>query len=285
MPESCRPQTIPVPRRPWTLDRRRALPYIGVDDAASLLVAFSGRHGGVSRGPCGGANMAWQVGDDDRAVAANRRLLLEEVAGSGRPPRLITVTQVHGDRVMTVESRRGCDPGVWRHLEADGLITREPGPCLGILTADCFPVLLAAGENAGVGAVHAGWRGVVRGIVPRAIEKLAVLAGVRPAAMRMFIGPGIRRCCFEVGEEVPAALERACPALDVATIWWPGPRPGYGYLDLPAAICRQAQGAGVQVEHIADCGLCTADGDFFFSYRRDHGITGRQIGVIGLRAG
>jgi hypothetical protein len=261
------------------------IPYLAVEDAAPLLLACTGRHGGVSRGAYCSANMAWHVGDQEEAVVANRGRLRQQLGGGSRFTGLVTVSQVHGDRVVIVDPRRESEPDAWRHQKADGLITREPGWLLGILTADCFPVFLAAGGNAGVGVVHAGWRGVVRGIVPRAIVDLASFTGTRPEDMRLYIGPGIRRCCFAVGAEVPAAIEHAWPGLNMAAIWFPGPRPGYGRVDLPALIACQAAQAGIPVGRIFDCGICTAGGDFFFSYRRDHGITGRQIGVIGLPAG
>src|SRR5262245_14151363 len=186
----------------WTLDLNAALPYWrprDPDPAAVLL--FSTRRGGVSRAPYDTLNLGRSTEDDPAAVAANRARLL--AAATLSPARLATAGQVHGARVVEVNA-----PG--HHPECDALVTRAPGVVLAVTTADCMSLLYRA---PGVVAVaHSGWRGTADGMPVAALTAVCRLAGCAPDAVHVAIGPAIRGCCYEVGEDVaglfPAAAVR-----------------------------------------------------------------------------
>jgi hypothetical protein len=161
--------------------------------------------------------------------------------------------------------------------EGDGLVTAEPGVVLAVLTADCAPVLLADPAARVVGAVHAGWRGLAAGVVEAAVAALAGL-GADPAATVGLVGPAVGGCCYEVGDDVRAAVGDRYPAALATT------RDGRPSLDPAAAAAAALAGAGIAEVRVA--GECTYDlAERFFSHRRDRGVTGRQAGLIALAPG
>ena len=167
--------------------------------AKGFLVAFTNRRGGVSAPPFDALNLAARVGDEADAVGTNRGRAAD--AAGFDPDRLVLARQVHEAHVIEA---RGDDAGVLG--EGDGLLTRSAGPVLSILTADCAPVVVA-GED-GVAVLHAGWRGIVAGVIEKGV---AALGGGRAA----WVGPCIHACCYEVGPEVTAAFEaRDLPVAD-----------------------------------------------------------------------
>ncbi|CAN5615883.1 purine nucleoside phosphorylase YfiH [soil metagenome] len=213
--------------------------------ATGVLVAFGDRHGGVSRAPYDTLNLAARGGDDPSCVRVNRRRAAHAAGFDARA--LALARQVHGAEVMEVGAGASGVLG-----EADGLVARTPGPVLAMLTADCAPVVVAGAD--GVALLHAGWRGLVAGVVGRGVARV----GVPRAA---WIGPAIRSCCYEVGREVMDAFERAG-------------LPTLGDRVDPADAARSAlTRAGVERVAVAD--ECTACSARYFSYRRD-GVTGRQ---------
>jgi YfiH family protein len=221
-------------------------------------VAFSTRVGGVSEGPFASLNLGRLTADEEERVDENRRRLLREV--DGEPERLTMNRQVHSATV------RRARPGE-RGVPGDGLWTDAPALPLLALAADCMPIALARerGERPGIAVLHAGWRGLLTGVV----EAGAAALGGRQAAA---IGPAIGPCCYEVGEEVAEPF-RARFGHDVVH----GRR-----LDLWTAAERALRDAGV--EHVERVDLCTAcHPELFFSHRRDAGLTGRQ-GVVALVA-
>ena len=217
-------------------------------------VIFSTRRGGVSDGPYASLNLGLLTDDDRVLVAENRRRLAETAAlasdsvASGR--------QVHGAELVE-----------WNHPpegpppEADGHLTRDAAIGLLVLTADCYPVALS--DGAGAAAVHCGWRGLAAGILESAVARLE-----QPAAA---VGPGIGRCCYDVGPEVLGAFSD----LD-------GVASGR-MLDLRAVITAKLAAAGVTaVEHVDHCTSCRPE--LYFSHRRDRGVTGRQGALVRLDA-
>jgi hypothetical protein len=232
---------------------------------------FSTRRGGVSRGEFASLNLGERWGDEPQAVAENLRRLAR--AGDFAPERLVRVRQVHGNEVLAAGA---VGPGV----EADAIWHRRAdGACVvGVLTADCVPVLLVDEEASVVAAIHSGWRGTVAGVVGRTVE---VLAGAGVPARRLYaaIGPCIERAAFEVGEEVAARFDAAFVERR------PDRRPR---VDLVAAVRAQLQAAGVATARIERVGGCThADADTYFSYRRDArgGVarTGQHLSFVGWR--
>ena len=216
-----------------------------------VLVAFSDRNGGVSDAPFDTLNVSRSVGDPDQATTNRERVAAALGFDVGS---LAQVWQVHGAEVL--EAAPGCS-GL--QGKADGLVARDRGVVCGVLAADCVPVLLEG--PSGVAALHAGWRGLVAGVLERGVETVGPVAAA-------WIGPSIHACCYEVGDEVIGAFKRA--GLPVA-----GPR----RVDPSLAALAALQRAGVT--NIARSGECTSCGSNYFSYRRD-GETGRQGAFVSL---
>ncbi len=235
---------------------------------------FLGRRGGVSRGLHGGINVGTGSADDAAAIAENRRLATEAVLPGGQ---LVTVYQVHSAECVT--ARAPFDHALRPH--ADALVTDRPGLALGVLTADCAPVLLADREARVVGAAHAGWKGALAGVTDTTILAMEAL-GARRERIAAAVGPCIARASYEVDlafrrrfEEADAENER----------FFADARAGHAQFDLEAYVAHRLAAAGVT--RIETLGLDTyADADRFFSYRRathrGEPDYGRQISIIGL---
>ncbi|MDQ3916244.1 MAG: polyphenol oxidase family protein [Actinomycetota bacterium] len=220
--------------------------------AAGILVAFTARLGGVSKPPYDTLNLAVRVGDDRADVMENRRRA--GGAAGFDAGRLTLAMQVHAADIADVGPD---DSGVVG--EADGLFTAAPGPVLAILAADCAPVALWGTD--GVAIVHAGWRGLVAGVVAKGVERVGAVHGA-------WIGPAIHACCYEVGPEVVAAFREAgFPVADES------------HVDPGRAACVALRQAGVERLVMSD--LCTSCDPRFFSYRRD-GVTGRHGAFVSL---
>lgn len=236
----------------------RTTPLLVDEHAASfgVSVVFSGRRGGRSEAPFDTLNLSPFIGDDPEAVAANQRSV-EDAAGF-EPGGLTLVHQVHGTDVL--EARSGGRVAG----DGDGLATTEKGLAIGVLTADCVPVLIK-GEH-GIAAAHAGWRGMTAGVIDEAAEKVGAIEAA-------WVGPSIHACCYEVGSEVLAAFEAS--GLPVAERREDGRgRVGPGRA---AAVILHRLGA----PYLSQSSICTSCDADFFSYRRD-GKTGRQGGFITL---
>lgn len=234
---------------------------------------FLTRRGGVSVGVAAGLNVGLGSGDDAAAVAQNRRLAAAAILPGAR---LVTVYQVHSPDAVVVE-----EP--WNESErprADALVTRRRGILLGIVTADCAPVLLADREAGVVGAAHAGWKGAHGGVIESTVAAMERL-GARRAAIAAAVGPCIAQRSYEVG----ADFRERFPAGD-ARFFGPG-RAGRFQFDLEGLVARRLADAGIAT--VERLGLDTyADEERFFSYRRathrDEGNYGRQFSLIGLAA-
>jgi YfiH family protein len=219
-----------------------------------LIVAFSDRRGGTSKAPYDTLNLATRVGDNRDDVLMNRKLVAD--AAGFDPDRLALTRQVHGAEVIEVPAGASGKVG-----EGDVLVARKAGSVLGILTADCVPIVLLG--DRGVAVVHAGWRGLVAG----AIE--AGVAAVQPV-LAAWIGPGIRACCYEVGSEVVEAFEsRGLPIADDTHV---DPSEAARFV-----LARSGVGNLIASQH------CTAHNPNYFSYRRD-GHTGRQGAFVTIAA-
>ena len=159
---------------------------------------------GVSAAPFDSLNLGARWGDAAATVEENRRRLLRAVGVAGP---LYVARQVHGAAVARV--RAGDDPAAIARIEADALITDDPGVALGVFVADCIPALIVDPRTGAVAAAHAGWRGTVAGVLPAAVRALVRRFGARPGDLRVALGPAIGPCCFEVGAEVVAAFAAA----------------------------------------------------------------------------
>ena len=240
---------------------------------AGLAHGFLGRRGGVSEGLVAGLNVGWGSGDDRAALAENRRRAVDAVLPGAR---LVTLHQIHSSYVV--------EAGDWpddQRPSADGLVTDRPGVLLGILTADCAPVLFADSEAGVVGAAHSGWRGAVVGVNEATVAAMEKL-GARRERIAAAIGPAIAARHYEVDHAFRALLLSYHP--DNARFFTDGPA-GKPHFDLEAYIAFRLAATGVRT--IEALGLDTyASPDLFYSFRRatHHGEPdyGRQISLIGL---
>jgi purine-nucleoside/S-methyl-5'-thioadenosine phosphorylase / adenosine deaminase len=240
------------------------------DGIPGLVHGFCGRRGGVSRGAFAELNLSARVGDDPDAVRENWR----RVHGAAGPVRFVTMRQIHGVHIGTVESPTA-DLG-----DTDGMVTAMAGIALGVLTADCAPILMIAPAQRIAAAVHAGWRGTLGGIVLQALTHLQQVFGVTPAAMSVALGPAIGGCCYEVDRAIADAFTQRWGTLPGAVH-----RQGNSkaMLDLRRANVIQLQGAGVGDTHVVGpCTRCAAAE--YFSYRAANGVTGRQLAFVGWHA-
>lgn len=241
--------------------------------ARGVRHAFSTRIGGVSEGPFASLNVAVGPGDRKDHVAENLRRFAGTLGVS--PDRLFQTSQVHGATVRVVAPND--DREAVLHEEADALVAdRGDGDhAIGIRVADCVPVLVHDSASGAVAAIHAGWRGVVGGVVPAAVAHLAIRAR-SPKGLVAAIGPCIGPCCFEVGEEVVEQLEMAAP--EPGVVLRDRPRP---HADLRLAVRAQLRSLGLEDAAIEDVDGCTkCDATRFFSHRRDGARSGRLIAAI-----
>jgi YfiH family protein len=240
----------------------------------SVPHGFLGRRGGVSRGIHTGLNVGPGSDDEAEAVAENRRRARDAVLPGAQ---LVTLYQVHSADAVTViapfEERL--------RPRADALVTDRPGLLLGILTADCAPVLLADAQAGVVGAAHAGWKGAIGGVTDSTIAAMETL-GAQRDRIAAAIGPCIARASYEVDD---GFLQRFCADDRENERFFTAGRPGHHQFDLEAYVAHRLAVGGIrQVELL---GLDTyADADRFFSYRRathrGEPDYGRQISLIGL---
>jgi len=230
--------------------------------------AFSTRHGGVSEGRYESLNLGILTDDDPGRVKQNRERL---AAALGRDPAGIAMGwQVHGADVQVhheppAPGRQGFGSPGDDLSRVDAQVTDSAAVTPLVLVADCVPVALAA--PGAVAMVHCGWRGVVAGVVERALVVLRRLASDGDASAA--IGPAIGPCCYEVGPEVSEVFVRNGHGDAVAG----------RMLDLPHIVWRELEALGVG--DIAAAGICVScRADLFFSHRRDRGVTGRQAGLV-----
>jgi hypothetical protein len=237
-----------------------------------LKHGFSTRLGGVSEHSQASLNLGGHVGDDPVKVEENRRRWAKALAMEGAES--VYMQQVHSNRV-SIATAGGS------FVATDGVVTNTPGLVLHVLVADCLPVLLLDPVTRVVGAVHAGWRGTVDSIVVEAVRVMVQEYGAKVRDIQAAIGPGIGGCCYRVDEPVLQKVREL--SVEWAMAMRESGTSGEKYLDLAVLNRLLLLRAGLDAKHITDSGLCTmADAGHFFSYRRDHGETGRQAGSIAL---
>ena len=224
------------------------------------------RLGGVSSAPYASLNLANHVGDEPAAVAVNRARVAQCLQGVGD---LVWLEQVHGTRVVDAAACSANDPPA----QADASFSRRPGVACVVMTADCLPVLFCDAAGTVVAAAHAGWRGLLAGVLEETVAAMDVAADTLLA----YLGPAIGPQAFEVGDEVRSAFVAADPAMAAAF----APLPAGKWL---ADIYRLARLrlAGLGVDRVFGGNWCTVgDDERFFSFRRD-GQTGRMASMIWL---
>ncbi len=289
-----------------------------------LVHGFSTRHGGVSEVYGGGALNLGITREDTRDNVERNRELFFAAIGAADEKRTVasdgaTATRVkdprhtHSPHAWPAPSMRQIHSSVIHlvreiqrdTLQGDGLITDTAGIALSVRVADCMPILLVDPVRRAVGAVHAGWRGTLARIVVKAIGEFRRNFGSDPADLKAAIGPGIHRCCYEVGEEFREKFSSQFPygnelfeevfSSDPVRRKYPllfmnMRAPGHGepprtlHLDLVEANRRQLQGAGLHAENIWASELCTScRTDLLFSHRKEKGVTGRMAAAVGIR--
>ena len=235
---------------------------------------FLGRRGGVSGGILAGLNVGMGSDDEADAIVENRARAVAAVLPDAA---LVTLFQVHSAEVVTVVAPIDFD----ERPRADAMVTDRPGLLLGILTADCAPVLLHDEAAGVIGAAHAGWKGALSGVTDRTVAAMVAL-GAKPDRIAAAIGPCISRVSYEVDDGFARRFEEHDPTNE--RFFAPG-RPGHQQFDLAAYVAARLAAAGVA--RIELTGLDTyADPDRFFSFRRathrGESDYGRQISLIGL---
>jgi len=310
MKTALRPKKVALKRHAavkapsWDLRRAGGLQILEAPSLAPLkwlAHGFSTRPGGASE--LNGArvlNLGFTDWDSRDRVLENRKKFFAAIGASKL--RVVTLRQIHSDiphRVDAASARSDEAP------QGDALFTREPSILLAVQTADCVPILLADTKRQAVAAIHAGWRGTLRRIAAKALGRMQMELGTRPEDVIAALGPGIGRCCYEVGSDVAREFHAQFPN---AREWFDGPfdalasgendpnwlpwltmrPPGHPppsprvNLDLIAANRAILVDAGVPARQISASGFCTAcRTDLFFSYRRERS-TGRLIAAIGI---
>lgn len=297
-----------APKADWQLRRSGKLQIVQAEPFNQfkwLVHGFSTRPGGVSElnsSRLGRSkketvlNLGFTDWDRPNSVDANRRRF-QEAIGHGDAC-LVTLRQVHSDVLHVIRGPLSDAPS------GDALATQARDLLLGIQTADCIPILLVDPRHRAVAAVHAGWRGTVARIVEKTAGRMAMEFGTHPKDILAALGPGIGRCCYEVGPDVVKEFAAQFPD---AAEWFDGPfgmlasgedpnplpwltmmPPGHQpppvrcHLDLHAANSAILANAGLQRKNIFAADFCTScRTDLFFSYRRE-GVTGRMMAVIGV---
>lgn len=239
---------------------------------------FTTRHEGVSRPPYNSLNLGTNTNDQDYNVEGNRNLLVRAFDTS--PDKLVTVQQVHGSDILVIDEQND-DVSHFLGIESDAIITNQHGIMIGVCVADCAPILLYDHEKKVVAAVHAGWQGTANKLVAKTVKAMESLFDCKPENLQAAIGPCIGQCCYEVDTPVKKAFEESgfdwdCYAKQVEGLHWK--------LDLNVAnrdlmIHNRVPEANIQC---ADMCVC-CQRELFFSYRRDEGETGRQMGFIMLK--
>ncbi len=277
--------------------------FTGID---WLLHGFSTRTGGATTAyrpsqHAGELNLGFTASDESENVKLNREQFFSAVTDDPHFPS-VTLRQVHSSILRRVGA---ADAAAQATHKADGMMTSEAGVLLAIQTADCIPILIADRKKKAVAGFHAGWRGTLRRIVENGVGRMQLEFGSRPEDLIAAIGPGIGQCCYAVGEEVRGEFEsqfayadelfREVYDSDPVKMKYPllfltARAPGHSdigpslHLDLVEANRRQLLDAGLHPGAISVVGDCTScRNDRYFSYRAEHGFTGRMLSVIAIR--
>ena len=249
----------------------------GLDRIAGIRHGFFTRAGGVSGGIYGSLNCGFGSDDSALNVAVNRERAMARLELDAEA--LVTVYQVHGAAVHVVGKDAPAEPP-----RADAMVTRTPGAALGILTADCAPVLFADPEAGVIGAAHAGWRGALDGVLEATIAAMETLGATR-TTIHAAIGPCIARVSYEVGPEFPELFTAVDPANE--RFFGPSDRADHFMFDLEGFVAARLTAAGIAGVDPAGRDTCAED-EHFFSYRRttlrgepDYGRGLSAIALIG----
>jgi len=235
----------------------------------NINAIFSLRQGGISPAPFQQQNFGMGLGDSDQHIKHNLRGLIRAAALTSAPHQ---AQQVHGSDILNC-----IGPGRVHTQQADILITDQTNTPLAIRVADCLPILLADPSTGIIAAVHAGWRGTAKGIARHAIR--AMLArGANQQRLLAWLGPCIGPCCFAIDADTSEALKQSVNGAETCISC-----ASDIHADLREINRLQLLEAGIPDAHMETSSACTAcDAERFFSFRRDHGNTGRHLAVVAI---
>ena len=253
------------------LNRQNGCYVINFDifrEYSRLKAVVSTRQTGLSSGAFGSLNMGYNTEDCDSKVAANRRRFCNSI---GIPMEsLAWVQQIHGSDIAQVDTFGEIG-------KFDGLISGEGGIFLTITTADCIPIFLYNKYTDTLALLHAGWRGIAKGIIPSGVEMLCGKSNSEPDGIIAALGPHIRSCCYSVSDDVADRFSSTFISKGKKGKW---------YLDLTACTVTAMRQSGVRISNIEHQGYCTScEEEYYYSHRRDRGITGRMMALFGKTKG
>jgi purine-nucleoside/S-methyl-5'-thioadenosine phosphorylase / adenosine deaminase len=243
-----------------------------------IVHAFVTRWGGISQGAFENLNFSFREGDPADRVERN----WETLSTAFEVPRrqFFVVNQVHEDRILLIDEEHP-KPSDNQLLQYDAIVTDRPGLAIGIKTADCVPILVVDPVRRVIGAIHAGWKGTSLGIAAKAVDALADRYLSKPSDLIVALGPAIGSCCYQVDEAVFESMKGQSGR---DSLFRPCREKGRWMFDLVLANRLQLEETGVLAGNIFTAGFCTAcRGDFFFSHRREKGVTGRHLNFIMIR--
>ncbi len=258
------------PALPPLLDERTMLKAANLDAVETIRHGFFTRKQGVSQGVNGFLNCGFSSDDDERLVMANRAIAMDHLGMQAGA--LTTVKQVHGTAVRQVTEPM---PGP-SAVEADALLTDRPGIALGVLSADCAPVLLADPDAGIIGAAHAGWRGALSGVVDRLVEAM-VERGARGDRLTAAVGPCIAKPSYEVGPDMHAEFEKA--DTEGLALFEPDQAGDRYHFNLKAYVLSRLARLGIE-NALALSDDTFADEDRFFSARRSRNRGEQRFGLL-----
>ncbi|WP_338874697.1 peptidoglycan editing factor PgeF [Spirosoma sp. SC4-14] len=235
-----------------------------------VIAAESTRHGGVSPAPFSSLNLGLNTNDDADNVAENRRRFFRALTGDETERMVASSHQTHGTDVLLAQQ-------AGRYSGYDALITDTPGLLLTVTVADCVPILIYDNANRAVAAVHAGWRGTAGAIVTKTLAAMQQQFGTTANECYAYVGTCIDQTSFEVGPEVAGQFAAAFRQVD--------PQTQKDCINLKGANRQQLLDFGIPASQIMVSSFSTVlNNDDYFSYRAEHGQTGRMLAAIGLRA-
>ncbi|NVO00785.1 MAG: peptidoglycan editing factor PgeF [Geobacteraceae bacterium] len=261
--------------------RKNNIHYLEPSHMAATNVAvmgFTTRHEGVSRAPYNSLNLGMNTFDSPHNVQGNRSLFARTF--DSKIEKLVMVNQCHGTDILVIDEPNP-DYAHFQKLQCDGIVTNQPGVMIAVGVADCLPLLLLDPVKNVVATLHAGWKGTAGNIAAKGVETLVKIFGSNESDILAALGPCIKSCCYEVDEPVHKAFTDS--GLDWSRFTVENGA-GKWRLDLAAANRGQLTAAGIREENIESAPHCVCcQHDWFFSYRRDEGETGRQAGFICLK--
>lgn len=239
----------------------------------NLTFSFTTRKGGRSQKPYDNNNLAFHVGDKEEDVLRNHRMLARPLRYN--PNALIYMRQIHSSKVHFVTK----EDNFQNPPECDALITDQPNRPLMVMSADCIPILIYDTQKQAIAAVHAGRAGALNNILKSTLTAMKEQFKSKPEDLIVVLGPSIHVCCYEIGEALAKEIENGMYASALER------RDSKVYLDLLKIVHSQLIELGVNEQHIEISDICTScQHETYFSYRAEHQKTGRQAGLIMLKA-